>query len=331
MTERRVTLQQVADAAAVSLKTASRVVNSERYVAPATAEKVRQAVRELGFRPDQSARNLARGQHVKMAGMLITTLANPGVVALASGVEQVLRRAGYSLVIASADDDPHAEGELLNEFYDRGVRSLVLVPSGQDHSHLAEAAERMNIVLVHRVVEGVNADSVAPDDFGATRQAVSQLLHDGHRRIAFIGDHRFIYNIEQRYAGYCAAHEGAGVAIDPELVSFDHHTADGASARMEQLLAAEDPPTAVFASNNLNSLGVLRLLWRRGEVSGQLAVVGFDELPEAEYMGVPVTLLSYEQAELGRQAAELLVTRDEAAPEARRRITQEVVARRAVD
>lgn len=322
------TLQQVADAAGVSLKTASRVVNGERYVAAATVEKVRGAVRELGFRPDQSARNLARGRQVRMAGLLITTLANPRVVALAYGVEQVLRREGYSLIIASADEDPAAERELLEEFQDRGVGSLVLVPSGDDHTHLTEAAERMNMVLAHRVVEGLDADSVAPDDFGATRRAVAELLEAGHRRIAFIGDYGFIYNIEQRYAGYQAAHEDAGLAVDKTLVSFGHRTAEGSSRQMERLLEMEEPPTAVFASNNLNCLGALRVLREGGGTHGRVAVVGFDELPEAEYMGVPVTLLSYDQSDMGRTAAQLLVERDAGAPEKPRHLTEPVTARR---
>lgn len=324
----RVTLQRVADAAGVSLKTASRVVNGERYVAAATAERVRSAVRELGFRPDQSARNLARGRQVRMAGLLITTLANPRVVALAYGVEQVLRREGYSLIIASADEDPEAEQELLEEFQDRGVGSLVLVPSGDDHAHLVGAAERMNMVLAHRVVEGLDADSVAPDDVGATRRAVAELLETGHRRIGFIGDHRFIYNIEQRYAGYLAAYHDAGLEADEGLVSFGHRTAEESAEQMERLLSMEEPPTAVFTSNNLNCLGALRVLRDRGAADARIAVVGFDELPEAEYMGVPVTLLSYDQSDLGRSAANLLVQRDAGEATSPRHVTQPVTARR---
>lgn len=312
--ESRVTLQNVASAAGVSLKTASRVVNGERYVAVATAEKVRRAISELGFRPDQSARNLARGRRFRMAGLLITTLANPHVVALAHGVEQVLRREGYSLIIASADEDPEVERQLLQEFSERGVESLVLVPSGDSHDHLVDAAQQMSIVLAHRVIEGLHADSVAPDDRGASRAAVQELLEAGHRRIAFLGDLEFIYNIRQRYEGFLEAHAAAGVPVCDSLVVFDSRSAESATQRVTDLLGAEQPPTAIFASNNLNCLGTLVALREAGgsrAVGGAAGVdvIGFDALPEARYMDVPVTLLSYDQDELGQRAASLLVER----------------------
>lgn len=310
----RVTLQNVASAAGVSLKTASRVVNGERYVAVATAERVRRAISDLGFRPDQSARNLARGRRFRIAGLLITTLANPHVVALAHGVEQVLRREGYSLIIASTDEDPEVERQLLEEFSERGVESLVLVPSGDSHDHLTEAAQRMSIVLAHRVLDGLHADSVAPDDRGASRAAVQELLEAGHRRIAFLGDLGFIYNIQQRYEGFLEAHSAAGVPVCESLIVFDSRSAESAAERVTALLNTEQPPTAIFASNNLNCLGTLVALreasGRRG--SGGAAgvdVIGFDALPEAKYMDVPVTLLSYDQDELGQRAASLLVER----------------------
>lgn len=325
MAERRVTLQQVAEHAGVSLKTASRVVNAEQYVAAPTADRVQKSVRELGYRPDQSARNLARGRRFRMAGLLITTLANPQVVALARGVEQILRKEGYSLIIASTDEDPDTERALLEEFWERGVESLVVVPSGLDHSHLAEAGERMSIVLAHRMVDGVRADSVEPDDFTATYEAITALLSEGHRRIAFVGDHEYISNIQQRYEGFKAAHQRLGIEVDQNLVSFGHQTADSARACVSLWLKEEAPPTAIFASNNLNCLGVLQEL--RGHTAS-VDVVGFDELAEAEYLGVPVTLLCYDESELGRVAARLLVERASGGHVEPQRVTLPVQPRR---
>lgn len=325
MAEHRATLQKVAEHAGVSLKTASRVLNGEPYVAASTAARVRAAVRELGYRPDQSARNLAKGSRFRMAGLLITTLANPQVVALARGVEQVLREEGYSLVIASTEDDPESERILLEEFWNRGVESLVVVPSGVAHQHLSEAADRMSIVLAHRLVDGVLADSVAPDDFAATKKAVVALLREGHHRIAFVGDHGHISNIRQRYEGFRAAHEQAGIPVIDDLVSLGHRTADSSAACVSRFLKSHEAPSAVFASNNLNCLGTLQAVRKEGV---GVSVVGFDELAEAEYLGVPVTLLCYDQAELGRTAARLLVARVNGEHSTPQRLTLPVIPRR---
>ncbi len=320
---RRPRLEDVAKLANVSAKTVSRVVNGERYVAPATSERVRQAIRELGFRPDQAARSLARGQRLRLAGLIVSTL-NPYGVEAMRGMERVLRAEGFSLVIASSGEDPEVERKLLLEFRDRGVDAVVLVPSGREHEHLAEAADHMSLVLAHRVIEGLEADSVSPDDFDATRKQVAGLLRAGHRRIAFIGDLDYIYNIAQRHQGYLQAHRDAGIPVDPDLVVFGSRTPESATAITHDLLARTDPPSAIFASNNLNCLGVLLALRTTG---GQVRVIGFDDVPEASYLGVPVTLLAYEQAEIGRVAAQLLLERVSGAPRPTRGICVPVTIR----
>ncbi|GAA1176622.1 LacI family DNA-binding transcriptional regulator [Nesterenkonia xinjiangensis] len=325
MVGRRVTLQDVASTAGVSLKTASRVVNGERYVAETTAERVRAAVRQLGFRPHQAARSLARGRRLPMAGLLVTTLENPHVVALAHGVERVLRAAGHSLIIASTDEDAQQERQLLEDFQDRGVDSLVIVPSGEDHRHLFAAAGSMSMVLAHRIIAGLDADSVAPDDWGATRAAVKGLLREGHERIAFIGDLDYIYNIRQRIAGFRQAHREFGAATQEDLLRFGVRTTEESRSVVSGMLDSPNPPTAIFGSNNLLTLGVLEELHERGR---EVAVVGFDDLPEARYFDVPVKVLAYDKSGVGRTAAQLLLERAAAEDPAPRHVTMPVTARR---
>jgi LacI family transcriptional regulator len=303
---RRVTLRDVAAAAGVSAKTVSRVINHEPRVAPETARHVEDVIRRLGFRPDQVARSLARGQRLNLAGLIVSDLANPHVTALAHGVEQAVRASGHTLVMASADEDDEAERAIIAELLDRNVEGLVVVPSGSAHDHLETVAQRVPLVLAHRLVDGIEADAVVPDDLGATRLAVSSLLERGHRRIAFIGDWRFIYNIQQRLEGFVRAHVDAGVDTHDDLIVFGSHTAESARRIVADLLKAPDPPTAVFASNNLNCLGALIAVSQRG---AQVDVLGFDEVPMAEHLGVPVTLLTYDQRALGSLAAGLLMSR----------------------
>lgn len=324
---RRVTLQDVADVAGVSAKTVSRVVNGEPYVAPATAAHVKDVVRRLGFRPDHAARSLARRQRLHLAGLIITSLTNPHVVVLADGVERVLRGAGYSLVIASADEDPDVERRLVAEFQDRGLDSLIVVPSGADdeHEHLVEASSTAALVMVHRVIEGVHADSVSPDDYGATRAAIGRLLAAGHRRVAFVGDQEHIYNTRQRYAGFRQAHEDAGVAVDLDMVVFGSRSSESATSTAHELITFANPPTAIFAANDVNCLGVLIAMQ---SIDEPLEVVGFDNVALAGHLGVPATLLTYDQSEMGSRAAQLLVSRVEHGGGEPRHVTVPVTAHR---
>jgi LacI family transcriptional regulator len=322
--ERRVTLRDVAVAAGVSFKTVSRVINAEPMVAPETAARVQAAIQRLGFRPDQAARSLRLGQRMQLAGLIVSDLANPHVTALAHGVEEAMRERGHALVVANADEDHEQEWALVDDLLRRHIEGLVIVPSGAEHAHLAEVAQRVPLVLAHRPVDGLDADVVLPDDYGATRQGVAGLLRRGHRRIAFIGDWTYIHNIRERLRGFRQAHDDAGVALDEALLVMGSHTAESAGEIVHELLDGPDPPSAVFASNNLNCLGVLLAVARS---DAAVEVLGFDELPLAEFFAVPVTLLTYDQRELGRIAANLLLERLEGGSAAPRRVVVPVQAR----
>ena len=243
------TLRDVAAAARVSIKTVSRVVNGEPRVASETARRVETAIRELGFRPDQAARSLRLGQRMQLAGLIVSDLANPHVTALAHGVEEAMRKRGHALVVANADEDHEQEWALVDDLLRRYIEGLVIVPSGSDHAHLAEVAARVPLVLAHRPVEGLDVDVVLPDDYGATREGVAELLLRRHRRIAFLGDWIHIYNIQERLRGFRDAHDDAGVALDERLIVMGSHTAESAEEVVRDLLASPDPPSAVSASS----------------------------------------------------------------------------------
>lgn len=322
---RRVTLHDVADAAGVSFKTVSRVVNGEPTVASQTAARVEAVIAQLGFRPDGVARSLRLRQRMQLVGLIVSDMTNPHVTALADGVEQTVRTRGHALVMANAGEDSHQERALIADLLRRGIEGLVVVPSGPEHGHLASVARRVPLVLAHRPVDALDVDVVLPDDYGATFDGVRSLLDRGHRRIAFIGDRAYIHNIRERLRAFRAAHQRAGVELDDRLILMGSHTAESAQAIVSDLLGARDAPSAVFASNNLNCLGALMAVAR---VRADVEVVGFDELLLGEFVDVPLTLLTYDQRELGRIAAALLLDRIDGAGRPPRRVVVPVTARR---
>src|SRR6266496_1441188 len=147
----RPTMTDVAAAAGVSLKTVSRVVNAEPGVTPETAARVRGAIEQLGFRRNDVARALRRGQRFRMLGLVIEDVANPFYSAIARGAEEVTRERGLLLITGSSDEDPARERELVRLFCERRVDGLLMVPAADDHRYLfPELRVGLHVVFIDR-------------------------------------------------------------------------------------------------------------------------------------------------------------------------------------
>jgi LacI family transcriptional regulator, galactose operon repressor len=313
--KRRPTMADVAAAAGVSLKTVSRVVNDEPGVRGDTAALVRDAIATLGFSRNDHARALRHGRRSGLCGLVIEDLSNPFYSAIARGVEEVARRSGMLVIAASSDEDSAQERNLVRLFCERRVDGLLIVPAGEDHEYmLPELRSGTRVVFIDRPPGNIEADVVLLDNVGGARSAVEHLLAQGHRRIAFIGDEPSIFTATERLRGYRETLVRAGIAPDESLVRLAAHDVDTAERFVHELLALPEPPTALFTGNNRMTVGALRVL---GGNSNRFALVGFDDMELAELLAVPVTLVVYDAAELGRQAAELIVRRlagDDSAP-----------------
>jgi LacI family transcriptional regulator, galactose operon repressor len=304
----RPTIKDVAAGAGVSLKTVSRVLNGEGSVAPDTALRVRAAVKALGYQRNEPAANLRRrGQSTSIIGLVIEDAANPFYSVLARAVEQVARANDYLLMVASSDEDPRKEVEVIRAFCSRRVDGLIVVPTGAEHSFLLpEMAAGTAVVFVDRPGVGVDGDSVVAANATGTAEAVAHLLDQGHVRIGYLGDDPAVYTAAERYAGYRQALEGAGIDLDESLVRLGVSDITAAEMSADELITLADPPTALFGGNNRLTIGVLRAARRDGR---HVAVVGFDDFELADMLDPPVTVVSQDAFALGRTAAELLFRR----------------------
>jgi LacI family transcriptional regulator, galactose operon repressor len=305
----RPTMTDVAAAAGVSLKTVSRVVNAERGVTAKTEARVREAIEQLGFRRNYVARALRRGQRFRMLGLVIEDVANPFYSAIARGVEEVTRELNLLLITGSSDENPVRERELVQLFWERRIDGLLIVPAGDDHRYLSpELRLGLHAVFIDRPPGDIEADAVLLDNLGGAQAAAEYLLGRGHRRIAIVVDHMSIFTQRERWRGFCDALAAAGAPIEQHLVRFGVHDAATAEQVTEEVLSIGNPPTAIFAANNRIAIGVLRALATHG-VDVDVDVVGFDDLELAELLAQPLTTVSYDAADLGRKAAELLAER----------------------
>jgi LacI family transcriptional regulator len=302
---RRPTLTQVAALAGVSLKTASRALNSEPNVATATGVRVREAADLLGYRLNGIARELRRGATSTLVGLISGDLANPFYSAVASGIERELRQHDLHLVTANNDEDADRERDLVDTFLQRRVRALLVVPTDAQHDYLAiEGSRGVPFVFLDRPPAGLSADAVLIDNVGGGRSAGEHLLAAGHRRIAVVNDLARLVPQRDRVDGFVQAMREAGNTAWEPYLRADVHDAQAAEQTVHELLATDPPPTAVFTANNRLTTGALRAL--RGH-DRPPALVGFDDFDLADVVGV--TVVAHDAVEMGRRAARLALER----------------------
>lgn len=302
---RRPTMADVAALAGVALKTVSRVVNAEPSVTPETADRVRAAIAELGFRRNDSARAVRKGQTASI-GLVLENIGDPFYSLLARSVEDVARARGHVLFTGSSDESPAREEEIALAFCARRVDGLILVPASDDHTYLEpEIAAGLAAVFVDRPPRHIDADTVLSDNAGGARQGVMHLIGSGHRKIGFIGDAPQIWTSVQRHDGYTGAMAAAGLKVNSKWVTQAPPTEESVAKALRKMLAAG--ATAVLCGNNRISVTALRALTQMG--NPDLAFVGFDDFELADMLTPGVTVVAQDVASVGRVAAELLFRR----------------------
>src|SRR3954471_15296710 len=306
---RRPTMKEVAAVAGVSLSTVSRVVNGDDVRAD-LAERVHDAVQELGYRRDQTASTLRRADRTSGSiGLVIDDVGNPFFSVIQRGVEEVARERGVIVFVGSSDEDAEREHELADAFGARGVDGLVMVPAGSDQSYLQrERRAGVGIVFVDRPPRLIDADAVLSDNFGGAKLGVAHMIARGHRRIAFLGDRPGIHTATERQRGYRAPLAEAGLPLDERLVRSQLLSPSTSYQAARELFEAPDRPTALFSSQNLITIGVVRA-WVELGLHGTTAFVGFDDVLLAEAVQPPLTVLAQDPVGLGRAGAERLFAR----------------------
>lgn len=306
----RATMRDVAALAGVSLKTVSRVVNGATTVDAGMAARVRRAAAQLNYRHNMTASNLRRGDGRSfMIGLMLEDVSNPYSSSIYRAVEDVARERGVGVLAGSLDEDPVRERELAATLVARRVDGLIVVPAGRDHSYLRDEQEMGTaVVFVDRPPVLLPADSVMADNAEGAVAAVRHLIDRGHRRIAFLGDLTSIATGQDRYSGYREALREAGVTEDLRLVRRNLHTAAAAEAAVTELLTGPEPPSALFSAQNLITLGTVRALRACG-AQYHTAMVGFDDVPLADMLDPPITVVAQDVAAIGTLAVQILFRR----------------------
>jgi LacI family transcriptional regulator len=228
---------------------------------------------------------------------------------VARAIEDTVGDRGLTLLMGSSADDPERERALTDKFLARRVSILIVVPSvGADHSHLkSQRTTGLPVVFLDRPGVGLVTDSIVSSNRAGAQEGVAHLIAHGHRRIGFVGDlPPKLYTRRERQAGYRSALLEADIPYDRALVA-NAHDQSGAEAATAQLLGLADPPTALFAGNNIMALGIVAELARSKRK--EVAVVAFDDVALAEALEPALTVVAQDAEELGRVAATTALAR----------------------
>ncbi|TDO68730.1 LacI family transcriptional regulator [Kribbella sp. VKM Ac-2571] len=304
---RRPRLEDVAATTGVSIKTVSRALRGDPKVRESTRQRIVAEADRLGVQLNDVAAGLRRkNQAMTSIGVTLGDCTNPFFAPMLRGIHSVASERGYLVLTADAQNDPELEHRAIRSFFAHRVAGLIIAPVGNDLGYLAnEARFGSAIVFVDSPPPGLgeSMDSVTTTNAASTRSGIEHLLAKGRRRIAYLGHPRSGSGAEERWAGYVAALEAAGIAVDPGLVRDNLVSEDDARRAAEDLLPTA-APDAVFVDNNRLCTGLLQ---SKAFANRRIDTVCFDRFELAAAFGVSV--IDSDPYDVGRAGAQLLFDR----------------------
>ena len=303
-----VTIKDVAREAGVSVGTASQALRASPAVREATRQRVLAVAKRLRYQPSALARGLVT-RRTHTVGLLISDIANPFFIRAVRAVEDAAQENGYNVILCNTDEDPAKETQYLQVLMEKRVDGIILATTGGSLQAVRDVRWRgIPLVLFDRELTSLATDTVKVDGVLGGRLATEYLLGLGHRRIAIIHGPLVRSTGIERLQGYLAALKTAGIRPIPELIREGNFKPDSGRALTRQLLDTSPPPTALFCTNNLMTVGALQTLGERGvRMPSDLSLVGYDDMEWWRLTHPPLTTVGQPVYDLGREAMRLLL------------------------
>ena len=305
-------LKDVALKAGVSTATVSRVINGDSKVVLETKHKVQKAIKELNYTPSRVAQRLrSKGKESKLIGLVLPDIENPFYVDMVKGIELVAYNHGYSVIIGNFSQNKARSEMYIDILKAEGVNGFIVAPVTNDDQKVKELIKSgYQVTCVDRDIEGVEVDVVKVNNEEAAYEAVRHLINLGHRRIGHVGGQWDIPTSKARLAGYRRALEESSLPVDQQLIINKSSSFQSGVESASILLDLPQPPTAIFAGNNLLTLGALRAIHARNmNIPKDISIIGFDDMYWSESLNPPLTAVRQDGFEIGRRATELLLSR----------------------
>jgi LacI family transcriptional regulator len=301
------TLVQVARLAGVGLGTASRAISGDGYVKKGTLERIRRAVSQLGYQPNELARGL-KTKRSNVIGLVIPDIGGPFMATCVRAIQRSLRTKGYIPIIVFTDGDEAVEAQEIDFLLRHRIDGMIIVPANGEAEHLHSARlKQIPVVAFDQPIQNAGFDAILVKNRQFAREAVNHLLGHGHKRIGCIGVFRHLPSIQRRIEGYRAAMKQAKL---PPLLSIVSPNDGEIAGQLDAWFASAEPPTAIFSLNELTSTQTLEALLERGiRMPETAAFIGFDEIQFGPFLNPPITSVIQPAAEIGEAAAKRLLDR----------------------
>lgn len=305
-----VTLRDVAEAAHVSVATASRVLAGKGLAGPATQARIREAAERLGYRPNKFAQGL-KTRHTHLIGVVIHNLENASFRRIAAVVQGRMREKGYQVMLCITGDDAQQERDAVSTLMDYNVSGVVVVPTGQNSGMFVQLEQSgVPVLCVVRRDPSAMLESVLSADVDGAYDATRYLLQQGHRRIGIVVGRRGTTSGDERRAGYLRALDEAFVPFDPSLIVDGPYLPQTGTNAANALLDLPKPPTAIFVANHESALGVMRVVSERGlRVPDDISLLCAEDSPWFEWQRPALSVVDSGPEALANLAADRMLQR----------------------
>lgn len=311
---KRITIEDVARRARVSKGTVSAVINAKNSVKAGTRDHILEIMKELNFRPKGVARNLKNGTQDKSLGVIIKDMNYPFYTSIAAGVKEYANGKGYSVLVASSDDDHTCEKQLSHLFSTKDIKGTIIAPIVQGTAEIEHLFKLKMInypFVLLEDVRGIQANVVAVDNIKAIKRAVKYLMGAGHSKIVHFAGPPQSSHTQERIEGFRYAFSESTLAFNKDMiVSVGSHYDEcyGKTVEYFKNRDRQDYPTAIVCFNDHQALAVMLALKELHiRVPEDISIIGNDDIYYAKIYPVPLTTIRSPHEEIGRRAAEILI------------------------
>ncbi len=308
----KVNIKTVAEKADVSTATVSRVLRDYPGVKEKTRKKVLKAITYLNYEVNAVARSLRR-KKTNTIGVIVGNLLSQFYSIIAKAVEDVAQKNGYNMILCNGDDDPQKELKYLKVLKSNRVDGIILTPTGKNAEYVNRLIDSgTEVVLLDRLIEGVNCDAVLADNANGAYKAVKHLIDQGYRKIAIITGYIDRTTGRERLNGYLRAISEAGIPRDDTLIKVGNFKKRSGIELTKEILQMENRPEAIFVSNLDMTLGALITIKEMGlKIPDDIGIVGYDDSDWSTILNPPLTTISQPVYNLGSTASEMLIKKIE--------------------
>jgi LacI family transcriptional regulator len=307
--EKLATISDVAKLSGLSKTTVSRVINNHPYVSEKKRDLVLQAMKELGYTPNPSARRL-RGQLTTTIGVIVPRIVNQFFAHLVNSIEQAAYKMGYQVLICQSYEDKEKELAFLNLLKTKQVDGIIMASIENDWEMIESYREYGSILLCNDYVDQTIVPMIRLDQSKGAFLGAKHLIERGHQKIAYCTGGLFDEQGKgkDRNQGFQKALSEAGIKINPKWIFVDQHTIEDGKNVLRQILEMEDRPTAIFTGSDEVAGGVMIEAKERGlTIPNDLAILGFDDQPIAKILDPKLTTIRQPVDQMGEKSIEVMI------------------------